>query len=359
MGPRPRGRHGGDLVRGIRRLQERGRGAVAGDDAAARRGAGSDGVRDGDHVWGRRERARVGGKGLGGVRETDARGGGEGAGGRRARGSWIARTGDAFGERSWTSASMFYSSEARDGADASERAMLRERALRAALRRTETFGWTTAAIDAGLRDLNLSPAMRACVRADGRANGPANDLAGELVAYYEEALDAALHAKATSESERLRAMNSRERLEWLVRARLEMLAPKLDSWPGALAALATPEHATATLRRRAALADFLADAARLDDASDSLPEPVDALRRALERAAIGIIYSAVELRLITDTTERRRATWSLLGALIRDFSARRVDLLELRAFTDVALRDALARASASARLTSLLRFFTS
>jgi len=259
--------------------------------------------------------------------------------------------------RSAAWASMMYSSAARDGVDASERAMLRERALRAALRWTEELGWTTAAIDAGLRDLKLSPAMRACVRADGRANGPVDNIAGELVAYYEEALDAALHAKATSESERLRALNSRERVKWLVRARLEMLGPKLDSWPGALAAMATPEHATATLRRRAALADFIADVAGLDDASDSLSEPVDSVRRALERVAIGAIYTVVELRLITDSSERHRETWSLLDRAVDDFAARRVDLLELRSHVDVLLRDVTARRSNAFDPTALIRAF--
>jgi len=174
---------------------------------------------------------------------------------------------------------------------------------------------------------------------------------------WEEALDAALHAKATSESERLRALNSRERLKWLVRARLEMLGPKLDSWPGALAAMATPEHATATLRRRAALADFIADVAGLDDASDSLSEPVDSVRRALERVAIGAIYTVVELRLITDSSERHRETWSLLDRAVDDFAARRVDLLELRSHVDVLLRDVTARRSNAFDPTALIRAF--
>ena len=137
---------------------------------------------------------------------------------------------------------------------------MRERALRAALKRVDEYGWSEGAIDAGLRDLKLSPAMRSCVRSDARPNAPANELGGELVLYFEEALDAAFQAKVVGERERLRSMTSSERVKWMIQTRLEMIGARIDSWHRALAAVATPTYALASLRRRASFADFVADA---------------------------------------------------------------------------------------------------
>lgn len=221
--------------------------------------------------------------------------------------------------------------------------MLRERALRAALKRVRELGWTDAAVDAGLRDLNLSPAMRAIVRGDAgagaRDSGPGDGLAGELAGYFEECADAAFHAKVVAEGETLRAMNSRERVKWLMRARLEMIESKLDSWPRALAAMATPRYAMTTLRRRAALADFIADAADVD-AVDVLPDSLDTFRWHAERAAMLALYAATELRLLTDSSENRRKTWAFLDARVDDIARSRVDVLELKSYIDVFARDA-------------------
>ena len=233
--------------------------------------------------------------------------------------------------------------DARARRDEEARAVLRERALRAALKRVRELGWTDAAVDAGLRDLNLSPAMRAIVRGDAgagaRDSGPGDGLAGELAGYFEECADAAFHAKVVAEGETLRAMKSRERVKWLMRARLEMIESKLDSWPRALAAMATPRYAMTTLRRRAALADFIADAADVD-ALDVLPDSLDTFRWHAERAAMLALYAATELRLLTDSSKDRRKTWAFLDARVDDIARSRVDVLELKSYIDVFARDA-------------------
>ena len=184
-------------------------------------------------------------------------------------------------------------------------------------------------------------AMRAR-RTRGRAtrdSGPGDGLAGELAGYFEECADAAFHAKVVAEGETLRAMNSRERVKWLMRARLEMIESKLDSWPRALAAMATPRYAMTTLRRRAALADFIADAADVD-AVDVLPDSLDTFRWHAERAAMLALYAATELRLLTDSSKDRRKTWAFLDARVDDIARSRVDVLELKSYIDVFARDA-------------------
>lgn len=247
-----------------------------------------------------------------------------------------ARDGDASTSTSTSSSS---SGASRDESDANERALLRERALRAALKRVDEHGWSEAAIDAGLRDLKLSPAMRSCVRSDARPNAPANELAGELVLYFEEALDAAFQAKVVGERERLRTMTSSERVKWMIQTRLEMIGARIDSWHRALAALATPTYALASLRRRAALADFVADAAGVD-AVDILPSALEPFQWHAERATIATLYTATELHLMTDSSKNNRRTWAFLSSKADAVAESRVAALELKSYVDVLSRDA-------------------
>lgn len=230
--------------------------------------------------------------------------------------------------------------DSREEEDANDRAILRERVLRAALRRVNEHGWTDAAIDAALRDLNLSPAMRSCVRGDDSLKGKSSDLAGELVGYYEEELDAAFQASVVDESDALKGMNSKERMKWLIQKRVEMLAPKLETWPRALVTLASsPYYAAATFRRRAALADFIAEAADVPRV-DVLPESLDAIRWHADRAVIIAIYSAVELHILTDSSKNYRSTWAFLSARVDEVSSARVDVMELKSYVDVLARGA-------------------
>lgn len=249
-------------------------------------------------------------------------------------------------EKKTTSTSVSFDStivntgDSRAEEDANDRAILRERVLRAALRRVNEHGWTDAAIDAALRDLNLSPAMRSCVRGDESMKGKSSDLAGELVGYYEEELDAAFQASVVDESDALKGMNSKERMKWLIQKRVEMLAPKLETWPRALMTLASsPYYAAATFRRRAALADFIAEAADVPRV-DVLPESLDAIRWHADRAVIMAIYSAVELHILTDSSKNYRSTWAFLSARVDEVSSARVDVMELKSYIDVLARGA-------------------
>jgi len=248
-----------------------------------------------------------------------------------------ARDGDA--STSTSSSTTSSSGASRDESDANERALLRERALRAALKRVDEHGWSEAAIDAGLRDLKLSPAMRSCVRSDARAKAPADELAGELVLYFEEALDAAFQAKVVGERERLRSMTSSERVKWMIQTRLEMIGARIDSWHRALAALATPTYALASLRRRAAFADFVADAAGVD-AVDILPSALEPFQWHAERATIITLYTATELHLMTDSSKNNRRTWAFLSSKADAVAESRVAALELKSYIDVLSRDA-------------------
>ncbi len=260
---------------------------------------------------------------------------GDGDEGEKDGGAARARESDA----SSTSSTSSSDGGSRDESDANERALLRERALRAALKRVDEYGWSEGAIDAGLRDLKLSPAMRSCVRSDARPNAPANELGGELVLYFEEALDAAFQAKVVGERERLRSMTSSERVKWMIQTRLEMIGARIDSWHRALAAVATPTYALASLRRRASFADFVADAAGVD-AVDILPSALEPFQWHAERATIATLYTATELHLMTDSSKNNRRTWAFLSAKADAVAESRVAALELKSYVDVLSRDA-------------------
>jgi len=356
LGARRRRRHGGGFSGWIRGVQSWEREGVAGDDARAGAHARGDGGADGGNEWGRsvvvhggrRRSARgeaVSGDGANGLGRT---GGGAieraSASARRGvtRGFAASATTGGEGDDATTSVSHDSTDETGDSRaeeDANDRAILRERVLRAALRRVNEHGWTDAAIDAALRDLKLSPAMRSCVRADESMKGKSSDLAGELVGYYEEELDAAFQASVVDESDALKGMNSKERMKWLIRKRVEMIAPKLETWPGALMTLASPNYAAATFRRRAALADFIAEAADVPRV-DVLPESLDAIRSHADRAVIMAIYSAVELHMLTDSSKSYRSTWAFLSARVDEVSSARVDVMELKSYVDVLARGA-------------------
>jgi len=238
--------------------------------------------------------------------------------------------------------------------DARERAVTRERALRAALRRVDAFGFTADAVDAGLRDLKLSPAFRGvCVRGDGENGASAEALGGELAAYFEEACDGAFHAKIVESAETLSKMSASERMKWLIRTRLEFVIPRLEAWPRALATMAHPVNALATLRRRASLADDIAQAV---DASpvDVLPAELDGARWYAERATIAALYSATELRLATDSSPNFADVWTFLDARVDELSSARTSALEMKSYLDVIARSSNAPLTVDAVASTFL-----
>ena len=164
-------------------------------------------------------------------------------------------------------------------------------------------------------------------------------LAAELVGYFEEACDAAFHAKVVDNAEMLSTLNSSDRIEWLVKSRLEYVVPRLDAWPRAMAMMASPQNALATLKRRASLADDIAQAADVAHV-DILPAELDGARWYAERATIVALYAATELHLATDTSKDFRKTWAFLRARVHELANARTSALELKSYVDVLSRAA-------------------
>jgi rpsU-divergently transcribed protein len=203
-------------------------------------------------------------------------------------------------------------------------------------------GWTGAAIDEGARSLGLSPV----------AAGLLPRREASLVEHYARALNAQLarelEAKEEEEEEggeadaeaavvgraALRALPTRaERVARVLRRRLEMQREHLESWPQALAALASaapqPGGAAAALELLGDVADM---AVRAADAAEEEEDEQAAARGAYsssasspsaaawygQRAAAAAAYASSELYMQTDCSPGFADTWEQMARRLED-----------------------------------------
>lgn len=181
------------------------------------------------------------------------------------------------------------------GADPDPRAAL----LDAALAHVPASGWSPEALRAGAADAGLSPAAVGLL-----PRGEA-----ELVEHFHARCDADLARELEGRSPELADMRVRDRLALAVRLRLEMVGPVLHTWPQALALQALPPNAPHALRLRAALVDEMWHAAG-DTTTD--------MRWYARRAALGAVYSATEVAMLTDFSPAFEDTWAFLDRRIDD-----------------------------------------
>ncbi|KAA8534757.1 hypothetical protein F0562_029801 [Nyssa sinensis] len=100
-----------------------------------------------------------------------------------------------------------------------------------------------------------------------------------------------------------------ERIAKLVRIRLEMQAPYISKWPQALSIQAQPLNIPISFKQRVMLVDEIWRAAG-DEATD-----VD---RYAKCTALGAIYTATEMYMLTDSSPDFRDTWVFLDGRVKD-----------------------------------------
>ncbi|PIA49327.1 hypothetical protein AQUCO_01300278v1 [Aquilegia coerulea] len=100
-----------------------------------------------------------------------------------------------------------------------------------------------------------------------------------------------------------------ERIAKLTRIRLEMQAPYITKWPQALSIQAQPTNVPTSFKQRAMLVDEIWHASG-DQSSD-----VDWY---LKRTAIGGLYSATEIYMLTDNSPDFLDTWTFLDNRVKD-----------------------------------------
>ncbi|KAF5180501.1 Ubiquinone biosynthesis protein coq9 protein [Thalictrum thalictroides] len=170
--------------------------------------------------------------------------------------------------------------------------------LEAALRHVVRMGWSESAMIAGAKEAGVSPAII--------GSFPRKEAA--LVEFFMDDCLQRLIDRIDAEEDLKNLIHS-ERIAKLIRLRLEMQAPYITKWPQALSIQALPANVPTSFKQRAMLVDEIWHASG-DQASD-----VDWY---LKRTALGGLYSATEIYMLTDNSPDFRDTWAFLGNRVKD-----------------------------------------
>ncbi|KAL8234194.1 hypothetical protein R6Q59_020294 [Mikania micrantha] len=186
--------------------------------------------------------------------------------------------------------SSHHTSRSRAGANYEEE---QARVLAASLHHVIRFGWTEAAMIAGARDVAVSPSIVGAI--------PRKDAA--LVEYFmDDCLQKLIHIIDSVDSDLVPS----ERIAKLVKLRLQMQAPYISKWPQALSIQAQPSNISTSFKQRAML---------VDEFCNDEDTGVDWY---LKRTAVGGIYSATEIYMLTDNSTDFDDTWIFLNERVRD-----------------------------------------
>jgi ubiquinone biosynthesis protein COQ9 len=205
---------------------------------------------------------------------------------------------------------LFSSSSSAGGAAHPHPPPLEQRLLDAALAHVPAHGWSRDALEAGARDLGLSPAAAGLLpRGEGQ-------LVEAFIGACNDALAAQLAGGPGPLAARLAAAgdDERARLHAALRTRLEMLAPHVASWPQALALAAQPRNLPHALALGAAMVDAVAGA---------LLPPAAGADWYSQRAALAAAYAAAEAAMLVDASEGFAETWTFLDRRLADAEALR------------------------------------
>ncbi|CAK9096287.1 Ubiquinone biosynthesis protein COQ9 [Durusdinium trenchii] len=174
------------------------------------------------------------------------------------------------------------------------------RILHAALGHVNRRGWTNEALAAGAVDTGFPPVTHGLFK-----RGPA-----ELAEWWMDKGNAELDEFLQAE---LDNRETGKRGEDLVREalwrRLQHGVPYLQSWPQAMALGLYPENVTTTLQKLHEIPDLITQAANESEDSAAWDD---------RKGAIGAVYAASELYMLTDYSEGFEDTKAFLAARLRD-----------------------------------------
>lgn len=179
---------------------------------------------------------------------------------------------------------------------------LKEAILDGALTHVGEHGWSVDAIAQSCQDEGLS------VASAGMFPGGAGDLVEHFLVKCNRDLNDKLGGPIEGEHT---AEDVTECLGGAVRARLEMVLPYIDTWPQAMAIAALPPNSVRTLQLHAELMDLIWTHTGDDSRSAEWFS---------RRVALGAVYAATELHLLTDSTPQQEATWSFLNGRLQEAS---------------------------------------
>lgn len=185
--------------------------------------------------------------------------------------------------------------EADQGAGESD-AEQRLRLLEAAMLHVPEKGWTIDALSAGAVACGLSPAAHGML-----PRGPV-----ELVEHFVDGCDQSLAEQLAQRQEELASLETQNRLLMAMQTRLQMLEPHVGMWSQALALRTLPTNLPTTLQSVHNLSGTLLSACGEEAQAPLAPALLDP---HVKRAAIGAIYGAAELYMLTDRSPGYSDTW--------------------------------------------------
>jgi len=174
--------------------------------------------------------------------------------------------------------------------------------LNVALEFVSTHGWTQKSIDAAVEALELSMSTAGMFK-----RGPA-----ELVLHFIETSNAKLFEILAKESKRFdgnTGVSTSDFIENAVKERLKMIIPYMDSWPQALALMASPSMAAEVLEQGANMVDEIWYHAG-DMSSD--------MSWYSKRAAVAALHLSTELYMLQDKSASFEDTWDFLHRRVKD-----------------------------------------
>ncbi|KAK8597648.1 hypothetical protein V6N13_095048 [Hibiscus sabdariffa] len=160
------------------------------------------------------------------------------------------------------------------------------------------LGWSEEAMIAGAKEVGISPSIV--------GSFPRKEAA--LVEFFMDDCLQRLIDRIDS-AEELQNSTPSQRINKLVRIRLEMQAPYISKWPQALSIQAHPLNVSTSFKQRAMLVDEIWHAAG-DETSD--------LDWYVRRTVLGGIYSTTEIYMLTDSSPEFRDTWLFLDNRVED-----------------------------------------
>jgi ubiquinone biosynthesis protein COQ9 len=182
------------------------------------------------------------------------------------------------------------------GTEASHLQTERRAILDAILPHVPFDGWSQKALRGAAADAGLDAAMAKLAFPGGIA---------EIIAHWSEEADAAM--AAAYENENGDEMRFRERITWLVRARIGAVAKHREAVRRALTYLAQPQHSGAGLRLLYWTVDEMWCAAG-DQATD--------FNFYTKRLTLAGVYSSTLLYWLDDASDDSEATWKFLDRRI-------------------------------------------
>lgn len=181
----------------------------------------------------------------------------------------------------------------------------RERILEASLAQVHNYGWSEEAIVHGVISSKLPPSYV----------GQIENKASDMIHFFMQKSNKNLKHYIQDSAPQLQHMHQSQVIAHVIQKRLEMNIPFIqhNRWHEAMALGAMPYNALQTAQHLEQLVSIIEEALQISDRL-KISSPIG----LVEKGAIGGIYFATELHLLTDSSPGYVDTWTFLKQRVQD-----------------------------------------